>query len=439
MRALLRRHVTLSLLSLIASPAWADEAPGSTSGDAAVARRAAEVGTEQAGRVLSDGSPNSRAAAGYSASKIEFTQEGGETSVSMAFSLDLTSYRKPQSPGDYYKFSQTKLTVVGTAPIEKGSKDAPLFASDSLVSGTKLKFSVVGFTTNVGTGKGGDAEFALSYRRCIAQATGKWVELQPDRVKAASEAAALTALIEPGLIGSRGQRPNFDGVMETAATSGDLGLVVTKECYPGQDDGKLADEYDLVKAYGDDPKTFARRFLPDNAKLTFWGLDGSVGQDDYTVLDQTAFKLETKPRTSWEVGGFYGLISSDLSFSLRGRLVYGQTYKDQDELEICRTVSIPAGTECIKGPNGDPVRQRTGLASLEARKLIKINDGTEIGIAPQVTYRFKDKNVGVEVPIYLSPDKDGKLTGGIKAVYNSKGDEFAVGLFVGVPFSIFYD
>ena len=62
----------------------------------------------------------------------------------------------------------------------------------------------------------------------------------------------------------------------------------------------------------------------------------------------------------------------------------------------------------------------------------------QVAFAPQVTYRFEDNNVGVEVPIYLVPDKDGKLSGGMKAVYNSKGDEFAVGLFVGVPFSIFY-
>jgi hypothetical protein len=95
--------------------------------------------------------------------------------------------------------------------------------------------------------------------------------------------------------------------------------------------------------------------------------------------------------------------------------------------------------KCIKGPDGAPLRQRSGVFSLEARKLVKVSKGTQIAIAPQLTYKTAEKNVGVEVPIYLVPDKDGKLSGGIKAVYNSKGDEFAVGLFVGVPFSIFYN
>ena len=188
----------------------------------------------------------------------------------------------------------------------------------------------------------------------------------------------------------------------------------------------------MVTSTGSDPVTFGRRFLPDGSRLTFWGLDASMGQDDHSFLDRTAFKLETDQRTTWEVGGYAGFINSDLTFSLRGRLVYGQTYKANDEAEICRTVSIPAGPECLKGPDGAPLRQRTGLASLEARKLVHVSGGTDIAIAPQVTYRFKDRNLGVEVPIYLSPDKDGKLSGGIKAVYNSKGDEFALGLFVGV-------
>ena len=85
------------------------------------------------------------------------------------------------------------------------------------------------------------------------------------------------------------------------------------------------------------------------------------------------------------------------------------------------------------------MRQRSGLVSVEARKLVTVNGYTQIAVAPQITYKTEDKNIGIEVPIYLVPDKKGKLSGGIKAVYNSKGDEFAAGLFIGVPFSIFYN
>ena len=434
MKLSMRRHLALSVVGLIATPAWADETPA----EMAVARKAAEAGNEQAARVLSEGSPNSRATAGFSAANVQFSQESDETNISVAFSLDLTSYRPPKKAEDYYRVSLTKLTVVASTPVEEGGKDGALFAGDSFVSGSKLKLSITNFSTHVGSGKGAGPEISLAYRSCVTQNAQKWVAVQPDRAKASGEAATYVETLNAKLAW-RDAQVNFDGIMEEEADNGGLGAVVAKACHAGHAESELNDEYDLVSKYGSDPVTFRRRFLPDNAKLRFWGVDASMGRDDHSFLDRTAFKLDSKPRTTWEVGAYYGYINSDLTFSLRGRAVYGQSYKDQDEAEICRTVSIPAGDECIKGPDGEPLRQRTGLISVEARKLVTVREGTQIAFAPQVTYRIEDKNLGIEVPIYLAPDEGGKLTGGIKAVYNSKGDEFAVGLFVGVPFSIFYD
>lgn len=433
----MRRRVTLSVLGFIAGPAWANAPADESTAEQAVARRAAEVGNELAGRVMSEGSPNSRATAGYSAANVQFTQDSDETSVSLAFAFNLTSYRAPAKPEDYYRVSQTRLSVVASTPIEKGGKDSGLFAGDSLVSGSKLKLSVTSFSTQVGSGKGAGPEISSAYRQCVGQNAHGWVAVQPDRLKATSDAAIFAAGLDAKLAW-REPNVNFDGIMVQTAKEGDLGLVIAKACYPGQDGGDLHDEYDLVSKYGGDSVTFGRRFLPDNAKLTFMGIDASFGREDHTYLDRAAFKLPSVPRTSWEAGAYYGQINSDLTFSWRIRGVYGQTYKDSDEAQICRTVSIPAGTECIKGADGAPLRQRTGLVSVEARKLVTVSDGTQIAIAPQITYKTKDNNIGVEVPVYLVPDEKGKLSGGIKAVYNSKGDEFAIGVFVGVPFSVFY-
>ena len=122
MNCTVRRHLTLAAFCLAASPALADEPVQPATGEQAVARRLAEAGNEQAGRVMSAGSPNSRAAAGFSASNVQFSQEGDETSVSVAFSLNLTSYREPQRAEDFYRVSQTRLSVVASAPIDKGFK-----------------------------------------------------------------------------------------------------------------------------------------------------------------------------------------------------------------------------------------------------------------------------------------------------------------------------
>lgn len=151
------------------------------------------------------------------------------------------------------------------------------------------------------------------------------------------------------------------------------------------------------------------------------------------------FKLASPSRTSWEVSAYYGLVSSNLDFSARARMLYGQTYETPAEAEICRTVSVPVGQECISGPDGLPLRKRTGLFSIETRHLFPLSATSNVAAAPQVTYRFEDNNIGVEVPVYLSPHTDGKLSGGLKFAYNSKGDEFGIGMFVGVPFSIFFN
>lgn len=429
MKAAARRRMTLAVLGLIASPAWAEP-------EASEATPDSKVSGDRAAQVLSTGSPNSRATAGFSASNLQFSQEGDETNVSVAFSLDLASYDPPKTLEDYFNYKQTKVTLVASTPIEKGSKDANLFAGDSLVSGSKLRLSLVGFSTRVGDGTGAGPEMSVAYTNCANSALDRWAAKQSDPARASNETATLRSSLN-GKFAWRDSQVNFNGIMEKLAEGSPAEKAVAAACTPGQ--GDLNDAYDLVSAYGVNKVAFGRRFLPEHSKLTFWGVDASMGRDDHKFLDRTAFKLETKPRTTWEVGAFYGWINSDLTFSLRGRAVYGQTYEDRDEAEICRTVSIPAGTECIKGPDGLPQRNRTGLVSVEARKLVTVKEGTQIAFAPQITLRSKDWNVGVEFPVYLTPDKDGKLSGGIKAVYNSKGDEFAVGLFVGVPFSIFFD
>ncbi len=432
------RSALVAPLALAAlCPATADTpARPQTAADAAVLQQTATVATERAGRVISAGSPDGRAAAGFSASNVQFTSENGETSLSIAAAIEVQSYSAPDGEG-YYRISKTKIGAVGTVPIDGKSKGGNLFAGDSLVSGSKLKLSVTRLSTRVGNGGDSTPQIAAAYKACVSQNATVWAYGQADRAGATPVAATVSAGLNAQMNGSG--NINFDRIFGEAYRAGGAGKFIAQACSPGVDGAKFADESMLIEAYGDDPEGYRSRFLPKGAKLSFMGIDASFGREDHTYLDRAAFKLPSVPRTSWEAGAYYGQINSDLTFSWRIRGVYGQTYKDNDEAPLCRTVSIPAGTECIKGPDGAPLRQRTGLFSVEARKLVTVSDGTQIAIAPQITYKTKDSNIGVEVPIYLVPDEKGKLSGGIKAVYNSKGDEFAVGVFVGVPFSIFYN
>lgn len=397
--------------------------------------------SEQAGRVLSQGAPNSRVVSGYNFTSLQFTQDQGDTSLSLALSFDLGTYRNSgpaDVAGNRFKVGRTKIGVVGTVPIDKNGDASKLFQGDSLVSGSKIKLSVTHFSAKLGNGGEGWRLLGSAYVNCIKGQRTSWqvAHGHDDDAFFADLALELEQASR-----ANGSGKTYDTLMREANDKGAAGVAV-QACKPSSTNANgLMNSYDLMRKYGGEANatSYRRLFVDDNAKLHFWGLDASMGRDDRSFLDRTQFKLTSAPRTTWEVGAYYGIINSDLTMSARARLVYGQSYKDNDEAEICRTVSIPAGDECIKGPDGAPIRQRTGLASVEGRKVLTVNDKTQIAIAPQVTYRFEDKNVGVEVPIYLVPDEEGKLSGGIKAVYNSKGDEFAVGLFVGVPFSIFFD
>ncbi len=171
---------------------------------------------------------------------------------------------------------------------------------------------------------------------------------------------------------------------------------------------------------------------------TFVGIDGTFGRNAYNHLDRTAFKLQETPKNSWEIAAYYGKIDANLNWSLRARAVYGQSYEVADEVQICRTVTGSTDQDCIKGPDGLPTRKRSGLASVEGRYRFAITEQQIIAFAPQVTYNFETRDVGVEVPIYLSQDANGKLSGGLKLAYTSKKDDFGIGVFVGVPFSVFF-
>lgn len=398
---------------------------------------------DEARRTTSEGSPNSRATAGNYASSLQFSNESGDTSVSLALSFDLQGYkpvkRSDKQSNNFYTVSLLKLGVTATAPIDTSGKDSALFQGDSLVSGSKLRLSLSRYSTIVGSGLGSGPAIREAIIRCVSTEGNKWMDTQADPDTARADESPFIGKVVSKLSDGSTNADYSTAVDNKEDRKKPIAQYLYKQCYPGPD-RQFANLGELVNAYGPNPAEFRRRFLPDKARLTFMGIDASMGRDDHSYLDRTNFKLLSEPRTTWEVGAYYGWIGSDLTSSLRARVVYGQTYKDNDEAEICRSVSIPVGgTDCIKGPDGAPIRERTGLFSVEGRKVLTVNDKTQIALAPQVTYRFEDKNVGVEVPIYLVPDEKGKLSGGIKAVYNSKGDEFAVGLFVGVPFSIFFD
>ncbi|HEY6814971.1 MAG TPA: hypothetical protein VI168_05480 [Croceibacterium sp.] len=391
--------------------------------------------------VVSEGSPTDRASAGFTKPTLQFKSEEGETGVSFAFSLDIDGYDPVETGPDSneYRVSRTQLSLVASTPIEEEEVVSRLFAGDSLVSGSKIKLSLSRLSARLGNARGGAALVRDAYLACIPANSAMWLEANGGTASAAAHGMALRRAVEK----EAGGTSNFEAVLteQRDDKKNPAAAAVHTACVPVSDGSSaLLNEGELVSRYTDKGKQFRDSFYDERSLLTFFGLDASAGRDDHEYLDRTAFQLATVVRTSWEVGAYAGLINSSLTFSARARAVYGTSYEAAEEAEVCRTFADTLEESCLTGPDGLPVGKEQGLISVETRHLFALDADNRIAFAPQLTYRFENDSLGVEVPIYLAPDADGKLTGGIKLAYNSREeDEFGIGVFVGIPFSMHFD
>ena len=103
------------LVAFASSPSFADDTskPAAVRLDQSQGKSVLEATNDAAGQVLSAGSPNSRAAAGFSAANVQFTSENGDNAVSVAFSFDLESYKPTNSSEDIYSVGRTRLVRQG--------------------------------------------------------------------------------------------------------------------------------------------------------------------------------------------------------------------------------------------------------------------------------------------------------------------------------------
>jgi hypothetical protein len=385
---------------------------------------------------LGNDSPADRAGSAISGSLLQFSAEKGKTEATLALKFDLDRYEPVKvTRAGFWRKSSLDLVVSATAPLNGEDTNSPLFGNDHLVKGSSLRLAITRTSALVNDGSAAQPFIFEAQRSCVKSETEKWAI-----GKNTEEARTLAGLYQsdfskefnpPQFLAGptiRGlAKPNKFGDKE-----GSLGVYIVTQC-TNSDVGKLVKDYNFAQH-----ETYVKT-IKSEKPLIFMGIDGSIGRAGFKALDRTTFKVDDAARNSWEIAAYYGWIGPNADWSLRARAVYGKAWESPDEVQICRTVTGSTDQECIKGPDGKPQSTKTGLASFEARKFFTLLGGQKIAVAPQITYRLKDKGIGVEVPVYLSTDKEGKLSGGLKFAYDSKTDDYGVGIFVGAPFSIFFE
>jgi hypothetical protein len=168
------------------------------------------------------------------------------------------------------------------------------------------------------------------------------------------------------------------------------------------------------------------------AHFISFGAKANRAKANYFVLpDLTELKKD-------HVTGYGGTASYSYfrrSYLLTGGFSLERSYKNNDEVEVCTPIPDTTSTQCITGAIGAPKYGYARIGFAEGRWLLGKG---KIAIAPRAEYDFTGSTYAVRFPVYLAPDKNKSLIGGIVVGYTDKDDEgLGISVFIGKAFSFF--
>lgn len=428
---------TSVLMLALAEPAQAQSAPSSqTSSDAATL--IAEATAIQA--PATSNSPTF----GTLANTVQIETDGDKTNAMLSLGYHRTKpIREARNGSSFDVTSATdSLTVTVAAPLGKGGKPS-VFDFDKLGDGTSVEFKAVRYW---GTAHFLDNSDPASMQqienrkngRCIYGESDKWAARQPDFAKAQKTNLRFRSELDTALGTSKYE---YDPALRIVTGSADAevkGLAgELLSCIGVAEKSTLGSADDYITA--EDRQ--ATRSLRSGTK--FFGVSGTVSRANYEFVVQTPLGKDDASHTGYKTQMFGGYIFPSGKVSLGGGFAYARRYTPADEVQLCGPNAIPSQSQCFTGPLGTPTRSNAYTFSGELRwrlPLPMLSENASIGVAPRVSYEIKSDSALLELPIYFVPEKGkSSLNGGIRMAYNTGKKDFAIGLFVGVPFSIFYN
>lgn len=316
--------------------------------------------------------------------QLNASSAGGQVSVSFGQSV-----RKTKVAYDQVKASGMTWNVTASAPVDKKGGDSALATLDSFTDSSTLKVGI--------------AKLFLTLPNLLTDTERNQIE---------EKAIAACA----------------------AAAKDDAGKVICLES--GIDEDFIATWL---------PHEVRRYAEINSAQRSGWGLglEGTIGYRRYSYLDTTAFTTAEADKVPWGVKVFATwLPRTDLAVTASA--AYQRGYEERSSTILCPAVATGPTLTCLTGANGLPDRKNKVLLALDGRKLFDLSltrfqNGVvdRFGIAPQVTWDVKNKDFGIDVPVYLVPDDKGNLIGGFRLGYTNGDKGFIAGVFVGAAFDQF--
>lgn len=371
--------------------------------------------------------------------QFQLTAATGETEASMSISYALDG--TPHLGGKYRTSISDRFTLKAAAPLSKNGPTS-VFSYTNLTDGANITLAWTRFSSRFPN----DPANIRKTRAIAASAVNKCVRKVVDDFgnENAENAIISTKYLArySEILANPTYRQNYAliiGAIPALESKSDLaGLAkhVQSLCLVGYSEKSPGDDNALIGLYAEDQLQAWRDSAFGKKPLVFVGIEGAVGQKKYEFLDIPTFTEGSDGKTSYGASAYVGLIGHDGTWSIKAKGSYSKKYQAQDETTICQPVPGGAQTKCLTGAGGRPVDKESSKVSLELRRLLELGTmGLKIGIAPDVTYDVGDDEYSIDLPIYLAPDKDGNLTGGIRVGYRSDMNDFGIGLFVGLPFS----
>lgn len=172
--------------------------------------------------------------------------------------------------------------------------------------------------------------------------------------------------------------------------------------------------------------------------VTDWGLDATLGINDFEWVDPATLSPQKAQHTDWSVAGHVTHYFAGRQLAFTGSASYQRAYEAAEEQLICPPNPVDPATQCITARGVGPTRNENLIlsAGLRYRTINALGIPGNFAIAPMVNYDVIDDVWGVDIPIYLVPGPNGSLNGGVRLGYRSdREDRFSFSVFVGTSFN----
>lgn len=410
---------------------------------------AAEESRKQAKPII-DGGPTTSSTFGTLASAFQIeTLAGDETaSISLAFnrSHPLDNAHKNADGSTRYTFATDSLAIVASAPLGKNGKPS-LFNIDSLSDGSTLEVKATRYWGSLSYFAAADQRGLTQLRtrlenRCIDAKAGEFISDASMESEARATYNALRAELDSLRVAQPDKTPTLaldDLQTSPEAKIAALASLLFKACGSEADnnpDGNLQARFGNA---GD--LAIAQAMKPGG--LWFLGARAKIARTNYEYLTQAPLTKSDVSKTGYRVEAVGGRIFGGGRTSASGSFAYVRKFTPGDETQLCDLNGVGTQLTCLTGSLGAPTQSKSYTVGGEMRFLLKLGEWAgraDVGLAPHITYELKTDAPTFELPIYFAPNKDKALNGGLRLVYTTRGkDDFGFGLFVGVPFSLFFD